>query len=205
MKLYMQYSSLGFSNTYIMGPEGGGPAIVIDPGSFNVEMLNNIERNGYSVESVLVTHNHINHLRGLSTLLKVYPATIYSSSTEILDYPSVVVNDRQVFQASGFSIEAIGIPGHSPDSMAFRVNDAVFTGDSLTSGLTGSTNSAYAARQLLVNLWQKILSLPDETILFPGHGPPSNVHAERLYNLGLTEPTQRSKARYRSIDLMLEG
>jgi len=90
------------------------------------------------------------------------------------------------------------VPGHSADSMAFRIGKLVFTGDCLHAGLIGKTLSQYGLRLLKEQLGLKILSLPDDCMLLPGHGPPSSVGAEKLYNLGLQKTKAESRAdRYR--------
>jgi glyoxylase-like metal-dependent hydrolase (beta-lactamase superfamily II) len=192
MKLFFQYSPSGFSNVYLMGPEGPGDAIIVDPGAIDINMLSFIENNDLRVRAVLVTHNHATHVRGLATLRKIYDLEVYSASVSVMDAPCTIINDRQNLTICGIDVEVLSIPGHTPDSVAFRVDKVVFTGDSMSAGQIGSTNSAYGSRQLLLNLWQKVLSLPDDTILLPGHGPPSTVRAERLYNVGLIESTRRT-------------
>jgi glyoxylase-like metal-dependent hydrolase (beta-lactamase superfamily II) len=98
----------------------------------------------------------------------------------IEDRPCLIVNDRQTLKICEIDVEVLGLPGHTPDSVAYRVDRFVFTGDSLSAGMIGRTFSAYGTRQLLLNLWQKVLSLTDDTVILPGHGPPSTVKAERL-------------------------
>ena len=66
--------------------------------------------------------------------------------------------------------------------MSLLIGTMVFTGDALTAGGIGQTRSGYARGVLLSSIRRQILSLPDSTIVFPGHGPPSTVGAERLYN-----------------------
>jgi hydroxyacylglutathione hydrolase len=192
VKLFFQYSPSGFSNVYLLGPEGPGDAIIVDPGAIDINMLSFIESNDLRVRAVLVTHNHATHVRGLGTLRKIYDLEVFSASVSVMDAPCTIINDRQTITICGIDVEVLTIPGHTPDSVAFRVDKVVFTGDSMSAGLIGSTNSAYGSRQLLLNLWQKVLSLPDDTILLPGHGPPSTVRAERLYNVGLIESTRRT-------------
>jgi hydroxyacylglutathione hydrolase len=205
MKLFFHYSLHGFSNVYLVGPDEPGDAILVDPSCIDTTLLSFIEKNGYNIRAALITHNHPNHVNGIATLRKIWDIQVYSASAEIMDIPCEIVNDKQQLSLCGFDVEVLSLPGHSPDSVVYRFDKVVFTGDSISAGLIGNTNSNYGARQLLLNLWQKVLSLPDDTMLMPGHGPPTTVHAERLYNIGLTEQLNRASSRFRDIDFFMDG
>ena len=88
---------------------------------------------------------------------------------------------------AGFPVEALSVPGHSPDSMVYRIDRLLFTGDSLHAGLIGRTLSPFNARLLVEKLKEKVLSQDDDCVVLPGHGPPSTVGTERASNLGLEE------------------
>jgi glyoxylase-like metal-dependent hydrolase (beta-lactamase superfamily II) len=200
VKLFFRYAPHGFSNVYLVGPDGPGPALLVDPGMIDINLLSFVERYGYSIGAALVTHNHATHVRGLSTLRKIYDVEVYAASVEILDRPCRIVNDGQTLQVCGMDVEVLSLPGHTPDSVVYRIDKLVFTGDSLSAGLVGRTFSAYGSRQLLLNLWQKVLSLPDDCLILPGHGPMSTVKAERLYNMGLSEQAKRPVRAYADFD-----
>jgi hydroxyacylglutathione hydrolase len=205
MRLFIQYSPHGFSNVYLLGPEKPGQAIIIDPGLLDVKLLDHLERNGYTVGAVLVTHNHPSHIRGLSTLRKIYDVEVFSASAEILDRGCTLVSDKQVLKFADIEIEVLSVPGHTADSLAYRIDNLVFTGDAMSAGLIGKTNSSYGSHQLLLNLWQKVLSLSDDTLIFPGHGPPSSVRSEKLYSLGLADPGKKQGSRFKDIERLMDG
>ncbi|MCX7025593.1 MAG: MBL fold metallo-hydrolase [Spirochaetes bacterium] len=202
MKLYFQYSPYGSSNVFLLGCDETGDAILVDPAEFTVNLLRFIEKNGYYVRTVLVTHNHKHHIRGIATLMKIYEARIYASKAMICDFPSTVVRDGDRFDlCRGLDAEVLSVPGHSSDSLAFRIGKLVFTGDTLQAGLIGSTISKYGNALLRRSISQKILNLADDTILLPGHGPPSTVGAEKRFNLGFDD--EAKKNRTRKYDLFL--
>jgi len=205
MKLFIQYSPHGFSNLYLLGPERPGQAIIIDPGLLDVKLLDHLDRNGYSVGAVLITHNHPSHIRGLSTLRKIYDVEVFSASAEILERGCTLVSDGQILRFSDIEIEVLSVPGHTADSVAYRIDKMVFSGDAMSAGLIGKTNSSYGAHQLMLNLWQKVLSLSDDTIIFPGHGPPTSVKAEKLYSLGLSDPGKKQGSRFKDIEQLMDG
>jgi glyoxylase-like metal-dependent hydrolase (beta-lactamase superfamily II) len=197
MKIYQHYSLYGFSNVYLVGNDETKEALVIDPAEMNAALLGHIEKNGYALKAVFVTHNHNHHIRGLKTLLKIYDAKVYAANASVAGFPCRPLRDGESVSTCGFPVEAISVPGHSPDSLIFRIEGILFTGDALHAGLIGKTLSSYNAVTLANGLKSKILEQPDEYIILPGHGPPSTVGTERDFNVGL-EPgyAERITSRY---------
>ncbi len=197
MKLYHHYSLYGFSNVYLLGNDETHEAFVVDPAEMNAALLGHIEKNGYALKSVFITHNHPHHVRGLKTLLKIYDAEVYAANAQVLGFSCKPIRDGDVVETCGFKVEAYSVPGHSPDSLAFFANGLIFTGDALHAGLIGKTLSSYNAARLSTKLRANILDQADECIILPGHGPPSTVLTERLFNVGL-EPgySERVSDRY---------
>jgi hydroxyacylglutathione hydrolase len=187
MRFYSLFSRTGFSNTYLIGPALGGDAVLIDPGAFDAQLLQAIESNGLYVRSILVTHAHNAHIKGIRGVLRVYDAAIYSNQPSVLEFPARRIRDGDRLALGGFTVQVIETPGHSIDSLSFLVGHLLFTGDTLTAGGIGSTRDGYARGLLLETVRRKLLSLGDETLVFPGHGPPSKVGIEKLYNPYLGE------------------
>ena len=92
------------------------------------------------------------------------------------------MKEGDAIEIGDYSFRCIETPGHSIDSLCFRIDNMVFTGDTLSAGSIGSTRDGYARGLLLETVRRKIISLGDEVLLFPGHGPPSKVGVEKLYN-----------------------
>jgi glyoxylase-like metal-dependent hydrolase (beta-lactamase superfamily II) len=182
MKLFFHFAVVGFANTYLLGPEEGGNALLIDPGMMDEGLLNLIEGNGYYVHSILLTHGHPSHIQGIKTLLKIYDAEIYSHTDSIYGHPSRALSDGDRFRTCGIDVETISIPGHSADSLVYHIGGMIFTGDVLAAGRVGSTNDSYTRALLLRSISEKLFHLPDSTLIFPGHGPPSSLKAEKMYS-----------------------
>jgi glyoxylase-like metal-dependent hydrolase (beta-lactamase superfamily II) len=170
-------------------------AIIIDPGIMDKEIVNFIEKNNYTLGCVLITHDHRNHVYGLRTLRRIYNTELYAMNHIIMDQRTNMVRDREIVTIGPFSIEVISVPGHSSDSAVFRIGKLLFTGDALTAGLVGSSASSYGASVQLTALRSKILSLPGDFIVLPGHGPPSSLEAERRFNAGIQHYEQRKNQR----------
>lgn len=200
MKLFYQYCSYGFSNCYVIGTDKIKPgqpnaAVIVDPGSIENVILDTIENNNMDVKAVLITHDHLSHVRGLRTLMRIYNVEVFAVNQSIMDHKTTVVKDGDRLFIGGFTVEVISIPGHSSDSVVYRVGDMLFTGDVLTAGLVGSTASAYGAATQMNNLRSRLLSLPGDYIILPGHGPPSTLEAERRFNADIFKYDQNRNKR----------
>ncbi|MDR1100406.1 MAG: MBL fold metallo-hydrolase [Treponema sp.] len=213
MKLFFHYCTFGFSNCYILGTDyaetdGAGlprkgssgkaarrEAIIVDPGSMDEQILGFIEDNEYKLRAVLITHDHVNHVHGLRTLKRIYNAEIYAVNHIVLDHKTNLVRDGDNIKIGPFRVEVISIPGHSADSAVFLVDNLLFTGDVLTAGLVGRTASTYGAAVQMRALRSRILSLPGDYTILPGHGPPSTLEAERKFNAGINSYEQTRNQR----------
>ena len=187
MKLFFHYCSFGFSNCYVLGTEGSRDAIIIDPGSMDKQLLEHIEDNDFNPSAVLITHNHLGHVHGLRTLCRIYNSEIYAINRVVLDIKTTPVKDGDKVSIGPFSVGVISIPGHSADSAVYLIDNLLFTGDVLTACMVGSTASAYGAATQMNKLRSRLLSLPGDYVVLPGHGPPSSLEAERRFNVGINQ------------------
>lgn len=188
MTVFFHYSLHGFANVYLIGNDITKEAAIVDPASFTIGLLNFIEDKGYLVKAVLVTHNHAHHVDGLRTLLRIYDAEVFYSGSNLGELQCTMVDDGDVFRTCGLDVQALSVPGHSADSLVYRLDKIVFTGDTLHAGLIGKTMSQYGNRLLKEQLTKKVFCLPDDTLVLPGHGPPSCIGAEKQFNLGWLKP-----------------
>jgi glyoxylase-like metal-dependent hydrolase (beta-lactamase superfamily II) len=136
---------------------------------------------------VLATHTHDNHIRGIKTLKKIYDTTLYGKTSRIFEHPCTRVHDGDMLDCSGIPVEVIEIPGHSVDSVVYRIDRYLFTGDVLYAGKVGSALSSYARVNLISSIRNKLLVYDDDSVVFPGHGPPSTIGAERRFNIALRD------------------
>jgi glyoxylase-like metal-dependent hydrolase (beta-lactamase superfamily II) len=188
VKLFFHYCNFGFSNCYVLGTEADAAsqeAIIVDPGIMDKDILDLIEQHNYKLCGVLVTHDHLNHVHGLRTLLRIYDVDIYAMNHIILEHKTTRVKDGDSFTIGSFPVEVISVPGHSSDSAVFRINQLLFTGDALNAGMLGTTASSYGAEVQLSALRTKVFSLPGNYVVLPGHGPPSTLETERRFNAGI--------------------
>lgn len=187
MKLFFHYCSYGFSNCYVLGEEGCLNAIIVDPGDMDEQLLGYIEDNNFNPAAVLITHDHPGHVHGLRTMRRIYRPEVYAINRMIADVKTKAVKDGDKFSIGPFSVEVISIPGHSADSVVYQIGSLLFTGDVLTAGLVGATASSYGAATQMGKLRSRLLSLPGDYTVLPGHGPPSTLEAERRFNVSINQ------------------
>ena len=185
MHLISCCAKTGFANTYVVGPDSGTKAALIDPGHFPAGLLNRIERAGMEVAAVLLTHGHGAHSGGLDTVLSVYRAQVYAHAATRIRRPYRRVRHGDEVIVGTRRFEVIEVPGHAPDCLAFRTGDLLFTGDALLAGAAGNTPSAGDHATLTAALRERILRLPGRLTILPGHGPPTTVGVERAFNPAL--------------------
>ena len=196
MKLYFHYYPWGYSNCYILGTDSpSNDAIIIDPGNVDSNLISLIEDNNYTLRGVLITHDHAHHVRGLKTIMRVYDTTIYAINPMVMEYRCTHVKDGDTIDIGPFRAEVIAVPGHSADSAVYKIDRLLFTGDTPNAGFVGSTASSYAALNQINALRGKLLSLPGDYTILPGHGPPSSLEVERRLNLGLKSFEEQKKNR----------
>jgi hydroxyacylglutathione hydrolase len=194
-------------NAYIVWRAGGSEALVVDPSFDTDSVLGLLDREGLNLAAILNTHGHADHIAGNGAIKEIFPQApliIGENDASLLNDPQANLSaqfgmslvspaaDRTVahgetLELAGFSFHVREIPGHSPGSVVFYCRDAnpafVLGGDVLFAGSVGRTDLAYGDGPLLLaGIRSKLFDLPDETRVFPGHGPPTTIGRERLTN-----------------------
>lgn len=185
MKVYFHLNVAGFSNCYIVANEKTNEAIIIDPGKVTDQIISTIEDKGLKLVAVLITHNHGSHVHGLQTLRKIYNPSIYAADWEVAGNDTTVLTGDGKLRIAKMNVHYMACPGHTADSVVYSIENVLFTGDVISAGEIGSTNSSYSDYILKSNIEQKIYSQQEDTILMPGHGPPSTLGAVKAFNQSL--------------------
>lgn len=196
-------------NTYIAWDETTRHAIIVDPGMMQDHERNVvtkfIEDNQLVMQQVLLTHIHIDHVTSARWMADRYGITVGASQLDA-DYAQALpaqaehfrlrisvdaltidlpLADGDTIMLGDETIRVLAMPGHSPGGLAFYAPDSalVFTGDSIFEGSIGRTDLPGGDfKTLIKSIREKILTLPPETMLIPGHGPSTTVANERDYN-----------------------
>jgi len=168
--------------SYLVGDTASGVAAVVDP-QWNIDPYLHLARlHGVRIEHVLETHNHADHVSGHGRLARATGATIHVHELAAAEYPHEPFADGWTLQlGEGASIEAIHTPGHRPEHTSFLLRDAargsdpwaVLTGDSLFVGDVARPDLAIEPREgaadIFRSLHERLMALPDETEVWPGH------------------------------------
>jgi len=195
-------------NTFIVNDDTG-EAVIIDCGCMfpaeEKEVSDYIQENNLVLKHHLCTHLHLDHVLGSSFIYKTYGLSPEAHKAEVEGIPSPQEQARSFgmpiqisnvpvkkFISGGESISfgrseltAILVPGHSPGSLAFynKKNGYLFSGDALFAESIGRTDLWGGNMDILVTaIKEKLLILPDETIVYPGHGPETTIFDEKMSN-----------------------
>jgi glyoxylase-like metal-dependent hydrolase (beta-lactamase superfamily II) len=180
-------------------------ALLVDPGSMDEVIVKFIEKEGYCLKGILITHNHENHVSGLRSLMRIYNTEIYAGAPSVLGNKTRVVKDGELLQIGAFNIEVISIPGHSSDSVVYKTEHFLFTGDVISAGIFGTTPSPYGAMREIAKIQNTIFQLHSNYIIFPGHGPPSSLEVERKFNISINnfhENRTKNERLWYNLDLL---
>jgi glyoxylase-like metal-dependent hydrolase (beta-lactamase superfamily II) len=170
-------------NAYLVWDPATREAAAFDTGADCSDMLQRVEKESLKVKLILLTHAHPDHVADLRRLKKGTGAPVYISRLEEAEGAEEVEEGKR-FRVGSLEIEARLTSGHSPGGMTFVVTglsrQVAIVGDSLFAGSMGGGNVSYG--DALRNNREKILTLPEETIVCPGHGPLTSVGKEKRDN-----------------------
>lgn len=176
---------------YLVADPASRQAAVIDPSYTPEQIANFAQQQGYEIVHVLNTHGHEDHTNGNAALAEL-------TGVQALGYgdtdprTGVRLVDGATLPLGELAIQVLHTPGHAPDAVCYLVEGALFTGDTLFVGKVGGTDFEAGARAEYRSLHEKLLALPDDTVVYPGHdvgvAPTSTIGHERATNPFLLQP-----------------
>lgn len=178
-------------------------ALVIDPGEEAARLMQQIREQGLTVAAILLTHGHFDHAGAaeeLSTLCNV-PVYAHEAEKETLESEKLnacwmigrketyradlFVKDEQELDLAGFHIRVLFTPGHTKGGCCyyFPYENVVFSGDTLFQMSVGRTDlEGGSMSQIVRSIQEKLMPLPEQTVVYPGHGEATTIETERMYN-----------------------
>lgn len=191
-------------NTFLAWRTGSKQAVAIDAGAAATDLIRVVQAEGLELAAVLLTHAHLDHVDGAAALRRFAPAApIYLHEADQLFYDNVQAQGAQfgvrvetpppvdaryesdTLDVAGIHFDITHVPGHAPGHVQLYVAEAgiSFVGDVVFQGSIGRTDLPGGDyQQLMQSIRAHVMTLPDTTTLYPGHGPATTVGAERVGN-----------------------
>ena len=157
--------------TYLIASAKGREALIIDPVEENVdEYVNHLKELDLKLVKVIDTHIHADHVTGASKLKNNTNCSTVMGENSPAETVDIRLKDEETIEIDRLKIKALYTPGHTSDSYSFLMNNYLFSGDTLLINGTGRTDFQNGSSKDAYNsLFNKLLKLPEETILYPGH------------------------------------
>jgi hydroxyacylglutathione hydrolase len=191
-------------NCYVIGDEETGVGAIVDPGDEATRIALAVEQTNLEISQILITHAHIDHVGAVAALVDEYscPVLMHAEAEPMLKQlptqalmmglrfgkvPAVDhhIEDEEVLEVGGLKLASLYTPGHAPGHLAFYVESegVAFAGDALFAGSVGRTDLFGGNMEVLLrSITERLLTLPDETKVYPGHGPATTIADERTRN-----------------------
>lgn len=200
MELAILKRGMFASNTYILWQDGEGA--VIDAGNPAKDILNVLKGNNINLKYIILTHGHIDHILSVDEIKNEAGGKVVIHKDDAIglvnpDYngsktffgesiafnpADVMVNDGDILYLGGNQLNIIHTPGHSPGGICIKAGDWVFTGDTLFFRSIGRTDIGGDYDELIKSAREKLFTLDDSLIVYPGHGRSSTIGYEKQHN-----------------------
>jgi hydroxyacylglutathione hydrolase len=191
-------------NCSILGDETSREAIVVDPGDDIARIMALLAKHNLTVKQIVITHAHIDHIAGAHRLKQLTGAPVLYNQNDLplvkmmdvqagwlgmptptVHAPDDTLDDGKIITVTGLTGSILHTPGHTEGSVCLYIPDQtlLLAGDTLFAGSVGRTDLPGGdTRKLLASIHDRLLTLPDEITVIPGHGPSTTIGAERNSN-----------------------
>lgn len=202
MKVVRIPAGIYAANCYLVYAEDNKEGIIIDPGGDSDDIIAQMKNLGLNIKYIILTHGHGDHIGGVREI-KDYiniPVAIHKDDEYLLkdsdsnlskmmamgaieEFADILLNDGDEMDFGGLTAKIIHTPGHTPGGITIKIENSLFTGDTLFAGSVGRTDfPGGSPKKIISSIKDKLLIYPDETIVYPGHGPSSTIKAEKRSN-----------------------
>jgi hydroxyacylglutathione hydrolase len=194
------------TNSYLVEDDATHDAVVIDANLEPDVMIELVRRREANVRAILLTHTDLDHIAGLHELRAAFgpvPVAVHEAEREVVaegkplrrEFGPIATRvenvtslvEGEAYRAGSLEFEVLHTPGHSPGGVTLKIGDCLFTGDALFAGSVGRSDFANSdGAALLEAIRTRLLSLPDDLLVYSGHGPATTIGRERRANPFLT-------------------
>ncbi len=184
------------TNCYLIRSDDSTGCAVIDPGGDGAKALEKAKELGLTVEAILLTHGHFDHVGGVKELQSLAQCPVYLHGADLslpqaltagpLN-PTDLLEEGDSLNLAGLTIQVLHTPGHTPGSVCFLTDDALFVGDTLFARSCGRTDLPGGDPASMTASLKSLGNLPYDGPAYPGHGPHTTLKAERAQNPYLLE------------------
>ena len=179
------------TNCYIVHDSASKTCCVIDPGYTPEKVLSEVNALGLTVEAILLTHCHFDHVGAVKDLAAQYDCKVFLDKKE-LAMPPMLTNgplyytdgygDGDTLTLAGIPIQVLETPGHTPGSVCLIMEDTLFSGDTLFAGSCGRTDLPCGDARAMRDSLRRLAALSENYRVCPGHGPSSTLNREKQTN-----------------------
>ena len=179
------------TNCYIVNAAGSTHCCIIDPGYEAGKILNKVQSMGLTVDAILLTHGHFDHVGAVAEIAAETDCDVYISAAD-LSLPPMITNGKLYYThtypatgsvtAAGLTFRVIPTPGHTPGSVCLVCGDVMFSGDTLFCGGFGRTDLPGGNSQQILASLKTLAALPGNYRVYPGHGSSTELNWEKENN-----------------------
>ncbi|MCI8660445.1 MAG: MBL fold metallo-hydrolase [Lachnospiraceae bacterium] len=192
------------TNCYLVFHEGTKEAVVVDPADNALYILNKCRELQVTPVAILLTHGHFDHILAVKDICRAFPCKVYAGKEEdrLLQDPflnltgtlgtdqtsiqaDVLIKDGDILSLIGFAWKVLETPGHTAGSVCYYIESEhiLFSGDTLFADSLGRTDLPTGSmEEIICSIREKLLTLPEDIMVYPGHGEPTTISHERKYN-----------------------
>ena len=179
------------TNCYLVWSENADTCVVIDPGYEPETVLAETKRLGKSIEAILLTHGHFDHVGAVRDLVAATDCKVYLCEADLSMPPQMTAGplyysdlygEGDVLSLAGLSFKVLHTPGHTPGSVCLQCEDTIFSGDTLFWGSCGRTDLPGGSWATIQKSLKRLAALPGDFQVYPGHGDDTRLDFERKMN-----------------------
>ena len=182
-------------NAYVIVDDTTRDALIIDPGDEGESLVRYLESLKINLKAILLTHGHVDHVGAVDAVKDAFSVPVYISEIDMkfieqrkmafgkMKRADFFLKEGDEFIFAGKKVQIIETPGHSRGSLSYYVDGLLFSGDVLFQNSVGRTDLPGGnMEELLYSIKEKLMKLPGETRVFPGHGPETTLAMEKAFN-----------------------